>query len=165
MKSPTLLGKLYLIPTTMGECDPMDVLPQTVKRTIDFIDHYIVENEKTARKSIKEVHPEKKQSELILFTLNKRTEVKEHLEFIQPLLEGKNVGLMSEAGCPGVADPGAVIVKLAHDKGIQVVPLVGPSSILLAMMASGMNGQSFTFHGYLPIEKDEIGRASCRERV
>ena len=155
MKSPTLLGKLYLIPTTMGECDPMDVLPQTVKRTIDFIDHYIVENEKTARKSIKEVHPDKKQSDLILFTLNKRTEVKEHLEFIQPLLEGKNVGLMSEAGCPGVADPGAVIVKLAHDKGIQVVPLVGPSSILLAMMASGMNGQSFTFHGYLPIEKDE----------
>jgi 16S rRNA (cytidine1402-2'-O)-methyltransferase len=155
MKVATLLGKLYLIPTTMGECDPMDVLPQTVKRTIDFIDHYIVENEKTARKSIKEVHPDKKQSELILFVLNKRTEVKEHQDFIQPLLEGKNVGLMSEAGCPGVADPGAVIVKLAHEKGIQVVPLVGPSSILLAMMASGMNGQSFTFHGYLPIDKDE----------
>jgi 16S rRNA (cytidine1402-2'-O)-methyltransferase len=155
MKAATLLGKLYLIPTTMGECDPMDVLPQTVKRTIDFIDHYIVENEKTARKSIKEVHPDKKQSELILFVLNKRTEVKEHQDFIQPLLEGKNVGLMSEAGCPGVADPGAVIVKLAHEKGIQVVPLVGPSSILLAMMASGMNGQSFTFHGYLPIDKDE----------
>ena len=155
MKAATLLGKLYLIPTTMGDCDPMDVLPQTVKRTIDFIDYYIVENEKTARKSIKEVHPEKKQSELILFVLNKRTEVKEHQDFIQPLLEGKNVGLMSEAGCPGVADPGAVIVKLAHEKGIQVVPLVGPSSILLAMMASGMNGQSFTFHGYLPIDKDE----------
>lgn len=155
MKSNTLLGKLYLIPTTMGECDPMDVLPQTVKRTIDFIDYYIVENEKTARKSIKAVHPEKKQSDLVLFTLNKHTEVKEHQEFIKPLLEGKNVGLMSEAGCPGVADPGAVIVKLAHEKGIQVVPLVGPSSILLAMMASGMNGQSFTFHGYLPIEKDE----------
>ncbi len=155
MKSNTLLGKLYLIPTTMGECDPMDVLPQTVKRTIDFIDYYIVENEKTARKSIKAVHPEKKQSDLVLFALNKHTEVKEHQEFIKPLLEGKNVGLMSEAGCPGVADPGAVIVKLAHEKGIQVVPLVGPSSILLAMMASGMNGQSFTFHGYLPIEKDE----------
>ncbi|CAM2771996.1 SAM-dependent methyltransferase [Flavobacterium frigoris] len=155
MKPATLLGKLYLIPTTMGDCDPMDVLPKTVKRTIDFIDYYIVENEKTARKSIKEVHPEKKQSELILFVLNKRTEVKEHQDFIQPLLEGKNVGLMSEAGCPGVADPGAVIVKLAHENGIQVVPLVGPSSILLAMMASGMNGQSFTFHGYLPIDKDE----------
>ena len=150
-----LLGKLYLIPTTMGESDPMDVLPQTVKRSIDFIDHYIVENEKTARKSIKAVSPEKKQSELILFTLNKRTEPNEHLDFIKPLLEGKNVGLMSEAGCPGVADPGAVIVKLAHEKGIQVIPLVGPSSILLAMMASGMNGQSFTFNGYLPIDKDE----------
>lgn len=152
MKLP---GKLYLIPTTMGESDPMDVLPQTVKRSIDFIDHYIVENEKTARKSIKAVSPEKKQSELILFTLNKRTEPSEHSDFIKPLLEGKNVGLMSEAGCPGVADPGAVIVKLAHEKGIQVVPLVGPSSILLAMMASGMNGQSFTFNGYLPIDKDE----------
>jgi 16S rRNA (cytidine1402-2'-O)-methyltransferase len=89
MKSATLLGKLYLIPTTMGDCDPMDVLPQTVKRTIDFIDYYIVENEKTARKSIKEVHPEKKQSELVLFVLNKRTEVKEHQDFIKPLLEGK----------------------------------------------------------------------------
>src|SRR6188768_1768400 len=150
-----LLGKLYLIPTTMGESDPMDVLPQTVKRSIDFIDYYIVENEKTARKSIKAVSPEKKQSELVLFTLNKRTETSEHLDFIKPLLEGKNMGLMSEAGCPGVADPGAVIVKLAHQKGIQVVPLVGPSSILLAMMASGMNGQSFTFNGYLPIDKDE----------
>ena len=123
----------------MGDCDPMDVLPQTIKRSIDFIDHYIVENEKTARKSIKIVQPEKKQSELVLFTLNKHTESKEHLAMIQPLLEGKNMGLMSEAGCPGVADPGAVIVKIAHDKGIQVVPLVGPSSILLALMASGMN--------------------------
>lgn len=139
----------------MGDCDPMDVLPQTIKRSIDFIDHYIVENEKTARKSIKIVQPEKKQSELVLFTLNKHTENKEHLAMMQPLLEGKNMGLMSEAGCPGVADPGAVIVKIAHDKGIQVIPLVGPSSILLALMASGMNGQSFTFNGYLPIEKEE----------
>lgn len=155
MNPVTHLGKLYLIPTTMGDCDPMDVLPQTIKRSIDFIDHYIVENEKTARKSIKAVSPEKKQSELVLFALNKHTEPKEHLSFIKPLLEGKNMGLMSEAGCPGVADPGAVIVKLAHEKGIQVVPLVGPSSILLAMMASGMNGQSFTFNGYLPIEKGE----------
>jgi 16S rRNA (cytidine1402-2'-O)-methyltransferase len=86
MKSATLLGKLYLIPTTMGDCDPMDVLPQTVKRTIDFIDYYIVENEKTARKSIK-VHPENNQ--ISSFVLNKRTEVKEHQDFIKPLLEGK----------------------------------------------------------------------------
>lgn len=155
MNVASTLGKLYLIPTTMGDCDPMDVLPQTIKRTIDLINYYIVENEKTARKSIKSVNPEKKQSELVLFALNKHTETKEHLDFIKPLLEGKNMGLMSEAGCPGVADPGAVIVKLAHEKGIQVIPLVGPSSILLAMMASGMNGQSFTFNGYLPIEKGE----------
>ncbi|HSD14337.1 MAG TPA: SAM-dependent methyltransferase [Flavobacterium sp.] len=155
MKASTLFGKLYLIPTTLGEMNPEDVLPHTIKRTIDFIDHYIVENEKTARRFIKSVHPEKKQPELKLFALNKHTDVSEHNEFIKPLLEGKNMGLMSEAGCPGVADPGAAIVKLAHEKGIQVVPLVGPSSILLAMMASGMNGQSFAFNGYLPIDKSD----------
>ena len=155
----TPLGKLYLIPTTLGDMAADDVLPQTIKRAIDFIDYYIVENEKTARKSIKIVHPEKKQSELKLFLLNKHTETKEHLDFIKPLLEGHHVGLMSEAGCPGVADPGAVIVKIAHEKGIQVIPLVGPSSILLALMASGMNGQSFTFNGYLPIEKSEKKQA------
>ena len=154
-----LLGKLYLIPTTLGEMNHEDVLPQTIKRSIDFIDCYIVENEKTARKFIKQVQPEKKQSDLKLFSLNKHTEPAAHLEFIKPLLEGYNIGLMSEAGCPGVADPGAVIVKLAHEKGIQVVPLVGPSSILLAIMASGMNGQSFTFNGYLPIDKSEKKQA------
>ena len=148
-------GKLYLIPTTMGDCEPMDVLPQTVKRCLDFIDDYIVENEKTARKFIKSVQPEKVQATLRLSALNKHTEISEHNKMIQPCLEGKNIGLMSEAGCPGIADPGAAIVKIAHEKGIQVVPLVGPSSILLAMMASGMNGQSFTFNGYLPIDKSE----------
>lgn len=148
-------GKLYLIPVTMGDSDPMDVLPQTVKRAVGFIDHYIVENEKTARRSIKGIAPEKVQASLHLSVLNKHTEVAAHNDMLKPCSEGKNVGLMSEAGCPGIADPGAAIVKLAHEKGIQVVPLVGPSSILLAMMASGMNGQSFTFHGYLPIDKGE----------
>jgi len=155
MKPTPLLGKLYLIPTTLGEVDPMDVLPQTVKRAVDFIDDYIVENEKTARKFIKSIQPEKVQANLRLNALNKHTEVSEHSKMIQPCLEGRNVGIMSEAGCPGIADPGAVIVKLAHEKGIQVVPLVGPSSILLALMASGMNGQSFAFNGYLPIDKSE----------
>jgi 16S rRNA (cytidine1402-2'-O)-methyltransferase len=155
MKPVALKGKLYLIPTTLGEMEPNDVLPQTVKRTIDCIDQYIVENEKTARRFIKLVHPEKIQSSLKLATLNKHTEISEHNTMISPCLNGINIGLMSEAGCPGVADPGAVIVKLAHEKGIQVVPLVGPSSILLALMASGMNGQSFAFNGYLPIDKNE----------
>ncbi len=156
MKPNLSLGKLYLIPTTLGEeSDPNDVLPQTIKRSIDFIDDYIVENEKTARKFIKSIQPQKVQATLRLSSLNKHTEVTEHSKMLQPCLEGKNVGLMSEAGCPGVADPGAVIVKLAHEKGIQVVPLVGPSSILLAIMASGMNGQSFAFNGYIPIDKSE----------
>ena len=155
MKTENPKGKLYLIPTTMGESDPMDVLPQTVKRTIDFINDYVVENEKTARKFIKSINPEKVQANLRINVLNKHTEISEHNAMIQPCLEGRNVGLMSEAGCPGVADPGAVIVKLAHERGIQVVPLVGPSSILLALMGSGMNGQSFAFNGYLPIDKGE----------
>lgn len=160
MNTSTKFGKLYLIPCTLsnpGEStvNPEDVLAQTVKKNIELIDHYIVENEKTARRFIKSVVPEKPQPSLHLSALNKHTEVSEHMEMIQPLLKGINVGLMSEAGCPGIADPGAVIVKLAHEKGIQVVPLVGPSSILLALMASGMNGQSFAFNGYLPIDKSE----------
>ena len=155
MKPITFVGKLYLIPTTLGEVAPDDVLPQTVKRAIDFINDYVVENEKTARKFIKSINPEKVQANLRINVLNKHTEISEHNAMIQPCLEGRNVGLMSEAGCPGVADPGAVIVKLAHERGIQVVPLVGPSSILLALMGSGMNGQSFAFNGYLPIDKSE----------
>lgn len=160
MNTTSTFGKLYLIPCTLsnpGEVsmDPNDVLPQTIKRCIELLNHYIVENEKTARKCIKAICPEKSQPNLQLWSLNKHTEVAEHYEMIQPLLKGINMGVMSEAGCPGVADPGAVIVKLAHEKGIQVIPLVGPSSILMALMASGMNGQSFAFTGYLPIEKNE----------
>jgi 16S rRNA (cytidine1402-2'-O)-methyltransferase len=150
------LGKLYLIPTTLGETEnPFDVLPQTIKRSIELLDYYIVENEKTARKFIKSICPEKVQAALHLSALNKHTPDSEYKKMIQDCVEGKNVGLMSEAGCPGVADPGAVIVKLAHEKGIKVVPLVGPSSILLAMMASGMNGQNFAFNGYIPIDASE----------
>ena len=155
MKPVTFLGKLYLIPTTLGESDPNDVLPLSIKRVIDFINYYIVENEKTARKFIKSINPEKVQATLQISSLNKHTEKSEYATMIQACLDGNNVGLMSEAGCPGVADPGAVIVKLAHEKGIQVIPLVGPSSILLAVMASGMNGQNFAFNGYIPIDKSE----------
>lgn len=148
-------GKLYLIPTTMGEMNPADVLPILVYRTVELLNTYIVENDKTARKFIKSVQPNKIQADLKLSLLNKRTEDSELRAMIKPCLNGENIGLMSEAGCPGVADPGAIIVKMAHENGIQVVPLVGPSSILLAMMASGMNGQSFAFNGYLPINKSE----------
>ncbi|HEY0046059.1 MAG TPA: SAM-dependent methyltransferase [Flavobacterium sp.] len=135
--------------------DPSDVLPQTVKRAIELLDYYVVENQKDARKFIKNISPEKVQSTLKLSELNKHTEPSEHIKMLSPCLNGIDMGLMSDAGCPGVADPGAVIVKLAHEKGIKVIPLVGPSSILMAMMASGMNGQNFAFNGYLPIEKSE----------
>lgn len=131
------------------------MLPISVKSLIEQIDHYIVENEKTARRSIKNLVPEKSQPSLRINLLNKYTEASEFAAFLEPCKRGENVGLLSEAGCPGIADPGAEIVKIAHREGIRVVPIVGPSSILLAMMASGMNGQSFAFNGYLPIDKAE----------
>ena len=147
-------GKLYLIPTTLGDTEPLEVLPISVKKVIEQTNIYIVENEKTARRFIKKISSGKSQSSLQIFLLNKFTNANILPEFLEPCLKGTNVGLLSEAGCPGIADPGADVVKLAHQKNIKVVPLVGPSSILMAMMSSGMNGQSFTFNGYLPIDKN-----------
>lgn len=151
--TPKDFGKLYLIPVSLGDSNPDRVFPPENKRIIAGIEDFIVENEKSARRFIKQILPEKSQQSLYLKGLNKFTEVSEIPGFLDAAKEGRNIGLLSEAGCPGVADPGAEIVKLAHRYDIQVVPLIGPSSILLAMMASGMNGQSFTFHGYLPIDK------------
>ena len=151
-------GSLYLIPTTLGENEPLEVLPLSVKQIIEKTNHYIVENEKSARRFIKKITPRKSQPNLELVKLDKFTSELEVQKYLDPCLEGKHVGLLSEAGVPAVADPGAVIVKLAHQKGIRVVPLVGPSSIILALMASGMNGQNFAFNGYLPIDKSERKR-------
>ncbi|NNK82559.1 MAG: SAM-dependent methyltransferase [Flavobacteriaceae bacterium] len=148
-------GKLYLIPTRLGDNAPLEVLPISIKKIIESVDEYIVENEKTARRFIKKVSSKKKQAILKIHLLNKFTQESEIPSYLNSCLEGKKIGLLSEAGCPGVADPGAEIVKLAHQKNIQVVPLVGPSSILLALMSSGMNGQHFTFKGYLPIDKSQ----------
>jgi len=151
-------GHLYLIPTTLGDNEPLEVLPISVKKVIEQINVYIVENEKTARHFIKKISSGKSQSSLKLFLLNKYTDASLIPEFLEPCIHGIQVGLLSEAGCPGIADPGAEVVKMAHQKNIKVVPLVGPSSILLALMSSGMNGQSFAFNGYLPIEKDDRKR-------
>ena len=148
-------GSLYLIPTTLGETNPLEVLPFSVKKIIDDIDHYIVENEKSARGFIKSVLPGKSQPKLIISTLNKFTDDAEIPELLEPCFEGFDIGILSEAGCPGIADPGAEVVRIAHEKNIRVIPLVGPSSILLALMASGFNGQQFAFNGYLPIDKDK----------
>jgi 16S rRNA (cytidine1402-2'-O)-methyltransferase len=146
-------GILYLIPAPLGDDSNFQkILPPFIGEVVNTISHYIVENEKTARHYLKKLKIEKPLQELILYPLNKHTAEGDISGYLKPLEEGHNVGIISEAGCPGVADPGAEVVRLAHQKNIKVVPLTGPSSILLALMASGLNGQLFTFHGYLPIE-------------
>jgi 16S rRNA (cytidine1402-2'-O)-methyltransferase len=148
-------GNLYLIPCTLGETSPLEVLPLLVKKAIENIDHYIVEHEKSARRFIKNVASKKQQNSLHIEEINKFTDQEDIPNMLAPCLKGLDVGVISDAGCPGIADPGAAVVAQAHKNGIKVVPLVGPSSILLAMMASGFNGQNFAFNGYLPIDKAE----------
>ena len=149
------LGTVFLIPCTLGDTPPLEVLPLLVKKAIEDIDIFIVENEKNARRFIKSICPNKNQPSLNFSIINKYTDNSEIPDMLIPCLQGQNIGVISDAGCPGIADPGAAVVEQAHLKGIKVVPLVGPSSILLAMMASGFNGQNFSFNGYLPIDKRE----------
>ncbi|PHR74012.1 MAG: SAM-dependent methyltransferase [Lutibacter sp.] len=146
-------GKLYLIPTTLGDNEPLEVLPLSVKKVVESLNHFIVENQKTARRFIKRITPNKSQPSLELKSIDKYADALEVTKYLDVCDQGISIGLLSEAGVPAIADPGAEVVKLAHEKNIQVVPLVGPSSILLAMMASGMNGQNFAFNGYLPIDR------------
>ena len=151
-------GTLYLVPVPLAENTNAKSFTPYLVDTINAIDTYIVENEKTARKFLKEAGLTRPQSELLMHDYGKHKRSASLVPFFKELMTGKDVGLMSEAGCPGIADPGADIVAEAHRRGITVVPLVGPNSILLALMASGFNGQSFTFHGYLPIDKVERGK-------
>jgi 16S rRNA (cytidine1402-2'-O)-methyltransferase len=153
-------GNLYLIPSRIGDQPPLEVLPLSIRKKITDINHFIVENEKIARRFIKKIVPSKSQDKLQISLLNKFTQDIEIPEFIKPCSEGIDVGLMSDAGCPGIADPGAKVVAFAHRQNITVIPLVGPSSIILALMASGMNGQNFAFNGYLPVDKNE-----CKKRI
>ena len=145
-----------MIPVTLGETAVNKVIPEFNNKLINEIDIYIVENIKTARRFLKKAGILKPIDEITFFELNKRTHVTNLPTFLKPASEGKNIGVLSEAGCPGIADPGADVVALAQQLNIKVVPLVGPSSILLALMASGFNGQSFCFNGYLP--KDQKDR-------
>ncbi len=150
-------GKLYLFPTSLGE-NTTHTIPELNIRIMDRLEIFIAERAKTGRHFIKACIPNKDLSPLHFYELNKRTLAEEIPQFLEAALNGKDIGLMSEAGCPGVADPGALVVRMAHKKGIQVVPLTGPSSILLALMASGMNGQHFSFTGYLSPKKPELAR-------
>lgn len=147
------LGTLYFIPVTLGDDNIAKALPPAVVNIIKQLDEFIVENEKTARHFLGAIQHPKPIRELSFKTLNEHTTDKDLPTLLSSLLAGQNVGLMSEAGCPGIADPGAKVAAIAHQKGICVAPLVGPSAILLGLMASGLNGQRFSFLGYLPSDK------------
>lgn len=155
-------GKLYLIPSSMGEGAEMG-LPQYAIEVVHTLDTFIAERAKTARRFLKEIKTPVPFDEMTFYELNKHTDANERETFLDDIFEGKDMGLLSEAGCPGVADPGAEIVGLAHRQGIEVIPFVGPSSILLALMASGMNGQNFAFSGYLPSKPEARIKALKRE--
>lgn len=148
-------GNLYLIPTLLGDTAPEMVLPAGTIQILQSLDILIVEQVRTARRLLSKIQIPRKIDDIQFFELNKHTLDSEIRSFLKPAIEGKSIGLLSEAGTPCVADPGAVVVELAHQTGIKVIPLTGPSSIILALMASGFNGQSFAFHGYLPIQANE----------
>jgi len=156
------LATLYLIPTTLGETTLDRILPDYNHEIVRRLKHFIVEDVRTARRFIKKVDKEINIDELSFYILNQHTKPEEIAKFLIPLKNGQDIGIVSEAGCPAIADPGADVVALAQSKGYQVVPLIGPSSILLALMASGFNGQSFAFNGYLPVQPADRVKALKR---
>lgn len=156
------MAALYLIPTTLGDSPLERIMPPFNYDVINTIRHFIVEDVRTARRFLKKVNPSVNIDELIFFVLNQHTTAQEISGFLRPMTEGNDMGVISEAGCPAVADPGADIVAMAQQKNFTVVPLVGPSSILLALMGSGFNGQSFAFNGYLPVQPADRVKALRR---
>ncbi|RLD30848.1 MAG: SAM-dependent methyltransferase [Bacteroidetes bacterium] len=150
-------GTLYLIPTTLGDTDDLEkVLPAYNREIVGQLDEFIVEQLRTARRFLRKMGHPLPIDEMKFYELNKHTADLEINAYLNPLLSGKSMGLLSEAGTPCVADPGSAIVQMAHEQGIEVVPLTGPNSIILALMASGFNGQNFVFHGYLPVDKQAL---------
>lgn len=152
------MGKLFLIPNTLGETEISGVIPSEVVLLIKRIRIFASENPKNTRRFLKKIDKTIDIDQLTFLELNEHSERKD-VEACLPWLKDSDVGIISEAGCPGIADPGAELVALAHQKGFRVVPLVGPSSILLALIASGFNGQNFSFNGYLPVKSNERSRA------
>lgn len=153
-------GTIYMIPSPISDDTPVwDVLPEANRKVMDSLDYFIVENTRSARRFLSKAGVKRRIEELEFVELNEHTTDEREVErMLRPIVEGRSAGVISEAGVPGVADPGAAIVALAHRHGVRVVPLVGPSSILMSVMASGLNGQSFAFVGYLPIKEPERGR-------
>ena len=153
------IGKLFLIPNTLGDIPPEDVMSHSIRAAIQTTRYFVFEKEKIGRAYIKRWCPEKSQNELYVQTLDKYTSEQELLQMLSPCLSGHNMALVTDAGCPGVADPGADLVLLAHQSKVSVHPFVGPSSIILALMGSGLNGQQFAFNGYLPIHNQACKQA------
>lgn len=151
----TAKGKLYLIPALLGPVAPERALPAFNMEIISLLNEFIVEEERTARRFLRSIGYTRSFDEVTLHLLNEHTKDEETSAYLQSAKDGRDIGLLSEAGTPCIADPGSAIVRQAHLAGITVVPLVGPNSLLLALMASGMNGQHFTFHGYLPAKTEE----------
>jgi 16S rRNA (cytidine1402-2'-O)-methyltransferase len=154
----TRRGVLHLLPVALGDTSWADVLPAPVRATACRLRHFVVENAKSARAELKRLEHPLPLRELAIEQLPEKLTAAEIDRLLSPLLAGNDLGLMSEAGCPGVADPGALLVRRAHTLGLSVKPLVGPSSLLLALMASGLDGQRFAFHGYLPAREPERSR-------
>ena len=149
------LGRLYIIPSSIEQNEKISFLLDEQKKLLHEIRYFIVENEKVARKTIKELNLRTKLQSLEIFQQTKKTSINSIKEYFEPILKGNDIGLLSDSGSPCIADPGSKIVDYAHSKNIKIIPLVGPSSIILSLMSSGFNGQKFKFHGYIPIEKNE----------
>lgn len=162
MSNQSRQGTLYLIPNTLGKTPSNNTIPEHVLTIIRRLDVLIVENVQTAARYLQWVGDTVPEYKIEFLLLHKKTPTHEAASFLNPLKKGKDAGLLSEAGCPAVADPGSELIKMAHARQIEVRPLVGPSSILLALMGSGCNGQSFAFHGYLPIDKNQRKQAISR---
>lgn len=156
------MATLYLIPTSLGETSFDKILPAYNTEIVSVLKYFIVEDIRTARRFLKKINPAIVIDDLTFYALNQHTSPEEISTFLKPMIDGYDMGVISEAGCPAIADPGADVVALAQEKQFQVVPLVGPSSILLALMASGFNGQSFAFVGYLPIQPADRSKALKR---
>lgn len=152
------VGKLYLIPTTLGDSPVNEVLPDFTLDTCRNIDTFIVEQVRTARRFLSKIKSNVNIDDMTFFELNEHTKPAETTEYLMDIYSGKDIGLLSEAGTPCVADPGNIIVRAAHEQGVEIIPLVGPNSIILALMGSGFNGQNFAFHGYLPRDQKERER-------
>jgi len=158
MDKKVVNGKLYLIPAPLGDVPATSAVPDQVIDILASLKHFIVEEVRTARRFLKKAVPAINIDSLTFHVFNEHTDRTDLSGFLIPLHEGHDIGLLSEAGLPCIADPGAEIVKLAHERNIRVIPLTGPSSLLLALVASGFNGQNFTFHGYLPVDRQERKR-------